>query len=261
VLACASSVAAAEPISDNSFLVEEAYNQEPGVVQHIATLELPDEGSDWSFSFTQEWPAPGQRHQVSYTVPVRRIAGRQSVGDVGLNYRYQWRGMEGGPVAVAPLVSILLPTGDRTRGFGSGTVGLEANLPVSVTLGDRWAAHWNVGGSYTPQQDVDFGWEADSNSFHLAQGIVWLARPRLNLLLEALWERRHDAGGDRFGPFVTESESFFVSPGIRVAIDHPSGLQIVPGLAFPLGVDGSDGERSVFLYLSFEHPFHPAPVR
>src|SRR5215216_2354470 len=65
---------AAEPlakgIQDNSFLVEEAYNQEPGVVQHIFNLPLLFTGheKDISPSFTQEWPIFTQTHQFSYTI-------------------------------------------------------------------------------------------------------------------------------------------------------------------------------------------------
>lgn len=44
------------PIQDNSFLVEEAYNQEPGVVQHISTFTRFQESKDWIYTFTQEWP-------------------------------------------------------------------------------------------------------------------------------------------------------------------------------------------------------------
>src|SRR4051795_13687763 len=56
-------------IQDNSFLVEEAYNQERGVVQHISTFSRMWNSEDWSYSFTQEWPAPGNwRHQLSYTL-------------------------------------------------------------------------------------------------------------------------------------------------------------------------------------------------
>jgi hypothetical protein len=29
----------------------------------------------------------------------------------------------------------------------------------------------------------------------------------------------------------------------------------VPGIALPIGVGASRGEKAVFLYLSFEHPF------
>src|SRR5258708_5686410 len=44
-------------ISDNSFLLAEAYNQEFGVVQHISALSRCGP-SDWIYTFTQEWPGP-----------------------------------------------------------------------------------------------------------------------------------------------------------------------------------------------------------
>jgi hypothetical protein len=53
---------------------------------------------------------------------------------------------------------------------------------------------------------------------------------------------------------VTE-ESAWLSPGVRAAIDFSSGLQIVPGLAFPLGLGPTDGERRMLVYVSFEHGF------
>jgi hypothetical protein len=53
-------------IEDNSFLIEEAYNQEPGVVQHISNWQRSLRTSRWNFSFTQEWPVPTQQHQFSY---------------------------------------------------------------------------------------------------------------------------------------------------------------------------------------------------
>ena len=57
------------PIQDNSFLVEEAYNQERGVVQHISSFSRMWNSKDWNYTFTQEWPAPGNwRHQLSYTL-------------------------------------------------------------------------------------------------------------------------------------------------------------------------------------------------
>ena len=57
------------PIQDNSFLVEEAYNQERGVVQHISTFSRMWNSRDWTYSFTQEWPGPRNwRHQFSYTL-------------------------------------------------------------------------------------------------------------------------------------------------------------------------------------------------
>ena len=44
------------PIQDNSFLVEEAYNQEDGVVQHISTFERLTNSRDWVYTQTDEWP-------------------------------------------------------------------------------------------------------------------------------------------------------------------------------------------------------------
>ncbi|MGZ8391565.1 MAG: hypothetical protein ACXWWK_01855, partial [Gemmatimonadales bacterium] len=62
-------------IQDNSFLIEEAYNQESGVVQHISTFALAADGDAWGYGFTQEWPLGGIRHQFSYTVLVENTDG------------------------------------------------------------------------------------------------------------------------------------------------------------------------------------------
>ncbi len=73
-------------VQDNLCLVEEAYNQEPGVVQHISCLR--GQGRDLFFNFTQEWPLGSQAHQFSYSVPYSwlRSEGRrvQGVGDIPL---------------------------------------------------------------------------------------------------------------------------------------------------------------------------------
>src|SRR6476660_8917897 len=77
-----------EVIEDNSFLIEEAYNQEPGVVQHIfqSVYSSGPRQRGWAFAFTQEWPIGGQDHQFSYTVPgwieVSRTATRESRGTI-----------------------------------------------------------------------------------------------------------------------------------------------------------------------------------
>ena len=61
------------PIQDNSFLVEEAYNQEPGVVQHIQSFTRLWNSRTWAYTFTQEWPVPKHwRHQLSTRFPHSR---------------------------------------------------------------------------------------------------------------------------------------------------------------------------------------------
>ena len=76
----------AKGIQDNSFLIEEAYNQEAGHVQHILNLRRQD--GQWQFSFSQEWPIFSQTHPFSYTVPYN-FGSSRGVGDDTLNYRYQ----------------------------------------------------------------------------------------------------------------------------------------------------------------------------
>jgi len=52
-------------------LIEEAYNQEPNVIQHIFTAAYNNDSRQrgWTFNFTQEWPVFSQDHQFSYSVP------------------------------------------------------------------------------------------------------------------------------------------------------------------------------------------------
>jgi hypothetical protein len=225
----------AAPIADNSFLLEEAYNQEAGVVQHISAFARPDGGDAWAFSFTQEWPLGGMRHQLSYTVPVAHADGPGTgLGDIGLNYRYQLAGADGGPLAVAPRLTALLPTGSEDRGRGSGSLGLQTNLPVSYGFGSALVTHWNAGFTVVPES---------APTYSLGASAIWLLRPAFNLLVEAVW-------------FTTAGEEIaLLNPGVRWAHDFASGLQIVPGVAYTVGIGPSSGDDGLFLYLSFEHPF------
>ncbi len=244
------------PIQDNSFLVEEAYNQERGVVQHISTYARSEGGDEWVYSFTQEWPLGRQEHQIGFTVPVvgtedgtRRNRG---LSDLVLNYRWQAVGSGETRLAFAPRVSFLAPTGEEADGLGAGGWGVQVNLPVSVVLGPRIVSHWNLGTTRTRSAQNAAGDDADTRAYALGASLVWLARPKVNGMLEAAWASEEEV----VGPGRTEREGeFFLNPGVRWAIDLPSGLQIVPGVAIPIGLGPSEGERAVFLYLSFEHPF------
>ena len=138
-----------QAIQDNSFLIEEAYNQERGVVQHIATF-VRAAGGDWLFAFTQEWPLGGIRHQFSYMIPIQGDSNTGTgVGDVGLNYRYQLVGSPESRTVLAPRLSILLPTGNDRLDRGSGGVGLQLNIPVTHVVAKQFVTHWNGGITFT----------------------------------------------------------------------------------------------------------------
>lgn len=134
-------------IQDNSFLLEEAYNQEDGVVQHIQMFQYLKKSKDWQYTFTQEWPVPKQTHQFSYTIPVGHLHDNDStgVGDILLNYRYQ--AIMQDRIALSPRFSLILPTGDYKKGFGTDTVGYQVNIPLSMELSDKLVTHWNMGGN------------------------------------------------------------------------------------------------------------------
>jgi hypothetical protein len=181
----------------------------------------------WAYSFTQEWPVRGQRHQLSYTVPVTR-----GLGDVAVNYRHQLGGS--GRLAFAPRLSVVLPTGDADKGLGAGGTGFQANLPLSVTLGPALVTHWNAGATHTPS--------IDETVYNAGASAIWRAHSLVNVMLELVW-----AGTD------AKDGVMLLNPGVRWAHNLGS-LQIVPGVAVPIDV-GPGRNTGVFVYLSFEHPF------
>jgi hypothetical protein len=252
-------------IEDNSFLVEEAYNQEPGVVQHIFTAVYNNDSRarGWSFNFTQEWPIFSQDHQFSYTVPsyhfidgADRIYG---VGDILLNYRYQ--ALEEGDVkpAFAPRFSLILPTGSRRRGTGDNVVGYQWQLPFSKKLASRFAMHANFGLTYLPHVrallDAGTGQLSPKHSlvsYNLGASAIFALLPRFHLMLEWVGnfeESINDSGrtARAFKPTL--------SPGFRTAIVNEDKLQIVVGAAMPVGLNRKADNHGAFLYLSIEHDF------
>ena len=239
---------AAAGIADNSFLIEEAYNQEAGVVQHIATFAR--QNGTWTAAYTDEWPAISQVHQSSYTVPSAWLAdsegGADGIGDVMLNYRYQALFESDGLPAFAPRISLILPTGDDDRGLGDGSTGYQINLPVSKIVTDRITLHGNAG--LTSFFDIDGHRPV---SFHAGGSMIYAATRDFNLMLEALhsWDERvNDAGA------LERDRTFTLSPGLRTAFNRPEG-QLVLGIAAPIEFSAGERDYGVFFYGSFEHSF------
>ena len=238
-------------VSDNSFLVEEAYNQDAGVVQHISLFERSKRSGDWTYSFTEEWPVPKDaRHQFSYTVAAVNTGTGAGFGDTALNWRYQL--VSNARVAIAPRVSVSLPTGNIDRSYSAGTAAWDINLPVSIST-RHVTVHLNAG-TFVGMTQPSVGDRIAQ--FRIAQGLIFLPRGQVNLMVEAVTVRRRFAAAEWATTTV-------VSPGIRWA--HSVGsLQIVPGVAVPVVVhsDAASGEPAAWGligYLSLEHPFGRRP--
>lgn len=242
------------PIQDNSFLHEEAYNQEPGVMQHISVFTHFWERESWAYGFTQEWPLSGMRHQGSFSLAMVRPGSfvDAGFGDILLNYRFQALGGGAARVSVSPRLSLIVPTGDSKVGRGFGSAGVQMNLPLSVVVSDDLVVHANAGTTLVPRTKNELGERAFTSGFNLSQSFIWLAHPRFNAMLETVWNGLESVTA----PGQTEpSNEVFLAPGVRWAHNFRNGLQIVPGLGVAAGVGPSAGERGLIIYLSFEHPF------
>jgi hypothetical protein len=215
-------------IVDNSFLVEESFNQERGVVQNIFTWTRGHHG-EWDANFTQEWPAPGIRHQLSYSIPVSSTGEATGIGDVLLNYRFQLAEETADRPAISPRLSVVLPTGRESAGLGGGTTGLDMNLPVSKQFGDFYL-HVNAGYTWLP--DVQ-------RTTRLAASGIWRVAPMLNLMLESVLE---------------VGDSFTLSPGFRRGWNF-GARQFVVGLAAPVTRAEGRSTAALLTYLSYELPF------
>lgn len=203
-------------IVDNSFLVEEAFNQERGVVQNIFTW-THIRRDEWEDTFTQEWPVPGIAHQLSYTIPFSRTDGSTGLNDVLINYRYQLLEEGDGRPAIAPRASLIRPTDNASKDFGAGTAGLQVNVPVSKRLG-RWYLHGDAGTTWLP---------GFSRADTIGGSAIWSAVPMLHLMIESLAEI---------------GESMTVSPGIRGG-GNIGEKQLVIGAGVPITRAGAGRPR------------------
>lgn len=247
----------AKGIQDNSFLVEEAYNQEPGVVQHIFNFHHeikkqagPDDRAS-QVVFSQEWPLWSQSHQFSYTVPFSWLdnGGQRAdgVGDILLNYRFQALYEDETKPAFAPRVSLVLPTGNALKGLGDDTLGYQANLPVSKIVHDRLTLHANAGLTFLPGLNG-----RNPVYYNLGGSVIYAPTRNFNLMLETvgLWGESVNEGGG-----IDREFSAVISPGVRYAFNFVNNSQLVLGLAVPIGLTRSSPDYGMFLYVSFEHFF------
>jgi hypothetical protein len=256
-------------IRDNAFLVEEAFNQEAGVAQHIFNwIELwdrtPDAKTrDFAATYTMELPLGSQRHQFSFTgqfLTAFEKSGDGSavqqgdVGDTFLNYRYQLLA-DDEFLWVAPRFTLIVPTADERFGLGPGEVGYQFNLPIS-RYGDRFDFHFNAGATYTPDVSPPTAMELalpgdDLSAYNLGASTFWKPETYLHFFVEGLF-----LSVEEFGDLGTErTDQVLVNPGVRYAICQFDDVEWVIGASVPVGLNRDAPDIGAFAYMSIEHVF------
>jgi hypothetical protein len=242
-------------IEDNSMFIEEAYNQEERVVQHISNLIfLPNLRDNFSCAFTQEWPAFGMKHQLSYTLLYNSFnkGTNNGFGDVMINYRYQLS-YKRSFAACSPRLSLIIPTGNKDKGLGSGSWGLQVCLPISKRWTNRFINHFNAGTTWLFKvKDAEVNYGKPLISYFAGISSIWLVSEKFNLMLECLNNVNANPGLNNKADYVNQT---IIAPAFRYAINI-NKLQIVPGLSVPVSIEkNSKTEVGALLYLSFEHPY------
>ena len=234
-------------ITDNSFVVEEAFNQEAGIFQNIFGIYRPGDGS-WVSAFTQEWPVRIQAHQLSYTVAFGSNGNDSGISDVLLHYRFQlWTESPNRP-AFSPRVSLVFPTGDAAKGLGNGSPGWEVNMPFSKQVRDLYF-HWNAGFTHLPSAEGVSGGHNLLTPRIAASGI-WRVRPMVNVMFESVFEWAEEIDG-------IGTERIYgttVIPGVRTGWDIGDAQTIV-GIGVPISFSSGATDAGVFGYFSYELPF------
>ena len=205
-------------------------------------------------TFNEELPLGSEKHQLSITLPAQLVGNGtekyKGLGDVQFEYGYSILGDSTTRVTISPGIGLTLPTGNARKELGAGSTGVSFKLPVSVMLTKRFASNSTFETTFTKSARNAEDERANTFGYEFGQSFVWFAKPKLNFLVEAVWESSQEVIGQGLKEYERE---FLISPGVRWAHVFKSGLIVSPGVAVPIGIGPSRGEKGIFFYISFEH--------
>ena len=247
------------PINDNSFLIEEAYNQEKGVFQNILLMQIEKseiaDGVHYAFkgSFTQEWPLGGNKHQLSYSVPYWFNGPFEWLDNILINYRYQ---LEFKNLFFAPRISFQIPT---APGKENKFKGIQFFIPASFEADKLWTFHFNAGyatGKCISNVDYD---KVSYNTCTTGGSIIYNLSNRFNLMFEALvTAEKTDRVYNSEYRLDSKTISSILNPGFRWAKNFKNDAQLDLGFSKPYSINDSDmkeeddSQFGVLLYFSYE---------
>lgn len=206
-------------------------------------LELATEyARDNTFSerVTDSSIGAGLRYGISKTMDIGVATGwlRSSAGDtsvtgvVDTELSLKWRVFEQGPLQLALIPALILPTGDENRGLGSGQLSWAATVAGSAELSPNASVHLNLG-----LDRVNFAGDAPSLTLwrvsaaadmKLADGWLLAIEAGVN---EAEQEGATDPAFGTIAAVYTLSDALLLSAGYRAGlneaeVDHTAMLGI-----------------------------------
>ncbi|MCX6155062.1 MAG: hypothetical protein NT007_12990 [Candidatus Kapabacteria bacterium] len=249
-------------IEDNSFLIEEAFNQEERVVHNIQYATFYKKPcSLLYYSFNQEWPVGGIPHQFSFTVPYEQVNGLKGIGDISLNYRYQLTYKDDWALC-APRFSIIMPTGKKDPDLFTGNLGLQINVPATKRISELIQIHANLGftylnnASFRDESIFDNSKNIFSKSvynFNTGVGLNIIATGYVNFIFEVIENFNNLPQNRTDNTYINET---ILVPGVRFAFNLWTA-QIVPGIGIPFRYlsNSNSGYIGALAYFSVEFPY------
>lgn len=251
-------------IEDNSMLIEEAFNQEKAIIQHISNWVFSDlKGGDLTYAYTQEIPMIEDKFQFSFTLNYnafnQAVPGhnKSGLGDLLLNFRPMLMDKTDWAIVI-PRFTIIVPTGSAQGGMGDGAWGTQFNMAVTKRLNSKLTTHWNAGFTQLFGKEIySFDFNGDQylatrkneTAYNVGLSGIYIVGDALNLMLE--YVSSFDNSLQVTGTYE-RSVSTIINPGFRTAFSIGK-VQIVPGLGLPLYyTDGKFTNTGGFIYLSIE---------
>jgi hypothetical protein len=248
-------------IEDNSFLVDEAFNQEKGVMQFISNFHWSNISLHcMTYAFRHEIPV-NNYHQISYTLQYNfsQPFGKTNYsgpGDISIGYTYLAAGKDDWLMMV-PQINFILPTGDPAKGLGNGGFGGKLGLALTKRLSRAVVTHYNI--SCTMIYKADYYMktlqaesrkaERNINIKTFATSLIWYPTARFNLMFESVVNLLNDVQANGSSIQVWQVTS---NPGLRFAFDLKKAL-MVTGVSFPFNFDNNSKDQTgFFMYLSLE---------
>ena len=245
-------------IEDNSFFIEEAHNQEAGVVQFINSCII--EPGKLTYNFANEIPLRGTKHQISYAISYASVSdsGINTHGfkELMLNYRYELLG-EDKLVQCTPRISLIVPTGN----MGEDAWGGQTNVSFSKDISHCFVVHANLGATYksTVKKTI---FDIYDNRIHIVKrnlysynvgaSSIFMVRRNFHLMLEGVENFTSEINEEGKVEHIAQT---ILSPGFRIAFDI-GNAQIVPGFCLPLTFSNEKPGTAAFFYLSIETDFN-----